>query len=79
MYVAELMWIFCARIQNRALEGSDSPVPGEHTLVLLLYQPTVSTSSLENVRLRKKYKEGEDAQMEDEDCFVSVTLHADVG
>lgn len=58
LYVAELMWIFCARIQNRALEGKDSPVSGEHTLVLLHYQPSVSTSSLENIRLRKKYKGG---------------------
>lgn len=55
------MWIFCARIQNRALEGKDSPVSGEHTLVLLHYQPSISTSSLENIRLRKKYKGGEDA------------------
>lgn len=30
LYVAELMWIFCARIQNRTLERSDCSIPGDH-------------------------------------------------
>lgn len=29
LYVAELMWIFCARIQNRTLERSDCSIPGD--------------------------------------------------
>jgi len=55
-YVAELIWIFCARIQNRALEKKDSPIPRNHTPALLLYQPSASTSPLEKGKLRKKHK-----------------------